>query len=647
MSFDDYMKALKMGKKEYQKHLSEGTYPYLQALEESISHVDIVSEVKLGLQQIPAELVAGTKSAGRRTAFAPNFMPLLEPRTEFSNKWIALCDSHLEEGIHDPVTACEFMGRYYIVEGNKRTSVLKYFGAPFIPAVVTRMVPRRTDEADNRIYYEYMEFYEVSGVNYCRCGREGGYAALAKAVAGDSRLPWDEETRMDFSAAFAKFHAAYLAKGGNRLPICPGDALLAYVNVYGYDALKEAPSSEVRENVSRIWDEFRLLTEDETVELVMDPNRTAPKKKFFELLLPQSTKPVKIAFLHSKDAGTSSWTYAHELGRRHVEEVFGGQAETFCYDNVAPGEMAYETLVRAIGDGCRILFTTTPEFISSSLKAAVEFPDVKILNCSLNTSHRYIRTYYGRMYEAKFLSGMIAGSLAENGRIGYIADYPIYGMTASINAFALGARMVNPRARIYLKWSTVKDDDIMNYFREKKVSYVSSQDMIVPRYASRQFGLYRFESGPEDWNDVKLLFNAATPLWNWGKFYEKIIRSILSSSWHEEEPADGTKALNYWWGLSAGVVDLIYSQNLPIGTRRLVEFLRRGIETGAFHPFAGRLYSQTGAVQEDENRTLAPEEIITMDWLAENVVGIIPDYDSLTDDAKGVVLLQGIKRSLP
>lgn len=107
MSYDDYIKAQKAGKKEYQHHLLQGTYPYLQSLEESISHIDIISEVSLGLQQIPSELIAGTRTAGRRTAFAPNFMPLLDPQSEFAGKWIHLCQSHLEEGIREPVTACE------------------------------------------------------------------------------------------------------------------------------------------------------------------------------------------------------------------------------------------------------------------------------------------------------------------------------------------------------------------------------------------------------------------------------------------------------------------------------------------------------------------------------------------------------------
>lgn len=640
MSFDDYIKANKSGKKDYQRHLSEGSYPYLQALEESISHVDIVSELKLGLVQIPSELIAGTRTAGRRTAFAPNFMPLLDPHSEFAGKWIALCDSHLEEGIRDPVTACEFMGRYYIVEGNKRVSVLKYFDAPFIPAYVTRMVPRRSEEPANLIYYEYMDFYRLSGVNYVLFSKQGSYPKLAAAVAGDSKTEWDEETRMQFSSDYVKFKRAYTARGGGQLPITIGDALLTYLNIYGYQALKDASQTEVKENTARIWGEFKLLEETQAVELLLNPSETAPKKKLLDILIPAAPKQEKIAFIHSKDAGTSSWTYAHELGRRHVEEVLSEQVTTFCTDNVLPGDACYDAIENAAEQGCGIIFTTTPEFIPSSLKAAVKYPGLKILNCSLNTSHRYIRTYYGRMYEAKFLCGIVAGSLADNNRIGYIADYPIYGMTANINAFALGARLVNPRARIYLKWSTVEDDDIIEYFRANEISYVSSQEMIVPRFASRQYGLYRLDGQ----DDVSTAFNAATPLWNWGNFYEKIIRSIISGSWAGDEPADGTKALNYWWGLSAGVVDFIYSQNLSPGTKRLVEFMRKGIEAGAFHPFSGILYSQDGIVQRDENHTLAPEEIITMDWLAENVIGSIPDFEMLTEAARQAVRISGIKK---
>ena len=103
-----------------------------------------------------------------------------------------------------------------------------------------------------------------------------------------------------------------------------------------------------------------------------------------------------------------------------------------CYENIVP-ELAEKAIADAIAKGCNMIFTTTPAFVQASVQAAIANPDIRILNCSLNTSHRYIRTYYARMHEAKFLMGAIAGAMSENGRLAYIADYPIFGTIANIN----------------------------------------------------------------------------------------------------------------------------------------------------------------------------------------------------------------------
>ena len=117
---------------------------------------------------------------------------------------------------------------------------------------------------------------------------------------------------------------------------------------------------------------------------------------------------------------------------------------------------------------------------------------MKVLNCSVFTPHPYLRTYYARMYEAKFLTGLIAGCLARGtGEIGYIADYPIYGMLANINAFALGARTVNPQVKIYLEWSKRKGagaeefGETAGYFFYLRPGYPAG-----PAASSRRFGLY-------------------------------------------------------------------------------------------------------------------------------------------------------------
>ena len=207
-------------------------------------------------------------------------------------------------------------------------------------------------------------------------------------------------------------------------------------------------------------------------------------------------------------------------------------------------------------------------------------------------------------------------------------------MTANINAFALGAKMVNPRAKIYLEWSTLKDHNVAESFAKNEVHYISGQDMIIPGEASRHFGLFR------DSDDAPL--NLAMPIWHWGKFYEQMIRNIMDGSWKYDDTSDSTKGLNYWWGMSAGIIDVICSKHLPIGTMRLVNLLKQTICKGDFNPFSGILYSQEGVVQKSANKIMSPEEIIRMDWLAENVIGYIPKMDDLIDKAKPVVLLQGI-----
>lgn len=267
------------------------------------------------------------------------------------------------------------------------------------------------------------------------------------------------------------------------------------------------------------------------------------------------------------------------------------------------------------------------------MKAAIEHPEVKILNCSLNNSHHHVRTYYARMYEAKFLMGAIAGAFAENNKIGYIADYPIYGMIANINAFALGAKMVNPRAKVYLEWSTIKDRNAEQELKAKDIKYISGRDIIIPGEECRHFGLYIADNSP---------LNVAMPIWHWGKFYEKMLRNIIDGTWKNEDTSDKSKGLNYWWGMSSGMIDVIHSKYLPIGTARLIYVLKQTISDGKYNPFSGVLYSQEGIVQKNWSDTMTPEEIITMDWLAENIVGYIPKMEDLVDNALPVVLLQGV-----
>ncbi len=634
MGEQEYSEALKLGKKEYKSCVAQGRFPYLPVLDDILSREEVRTEQNMGLIQVPLDFVVGTSTMGRTFSFAANFMPILRENTEFAVKWANLSDAQVNEGIRDPIIAYEYMNRYYVVEGNKRVSVLKYFHADSIMANVTRKIPKYSEDEDVKIYYEYMKFNEITGLFNVEFSKTGMAEQLLELTG--STTHWDPEIRTEFNSLFLHFSKAYEFRGGNKLPITVGDALTAFLNVYGYKETLAMSDEELNTNIVKCWNEFVVLTQKQTVGLVMDPTSVQEKKSLLSYLLPTSNRKFTVAFLYPKSPEESDWIYAHELGRNYLEETFSDQMNTICCVSGVKEENVADVLNEVIHKGADIVFEVAPEMMKPSLKIAVDHPDVKILNCTLNTPHKYIRTYYARMYEAKFIAGVIAGALADNNQIAYIADYPIYGMIANINAFALGASFTNPRARIYLEWSTKKDYDRNRFLEENDISVVSDQDMITPNAANRQFGLYRIEK------DRTL--NLAMPLWNWGIFYEKMIQSILAGSYQTEGNSQ-ERALNYWWGMSAGVIDMICSNNVPGGVRRLADHLKSDIRKGDMVPFYGEIYSQDGELRNKSNVEMKPEDIMEMDWLVANVIGNIPSMDTLIDAAQTVVQLKGVEET--
>lgn len=633
MAYEEYAKALKMGERAYRSAVSQGEYPYLPALDDLLERADVQTEAALGLVDIPLDQIVGTKTAGRKNAFAVNFMPLMPENSEFAIKWMNLLQYQMEDGVREPIVAYEFMNKFYVLEGNKRVSVFKYLNASSIEGTVTRVIPKRTGETQNKIYYEFLDFYRNTKINYLWFSRTGSFARLLLAVGKKPEEVWSQEERKDFSSSYAVFEKLFKDKGGEKLPITVGDAFLFYLSLYPYQDMNAKSSGEIRSELDLIWSELTLLRYNPEQALVLAPGEDTSAGLFSRFFSGNSTKILKVAFVHDRCTENSSWTYSHELGRMHLEQVFGPRIRTESYFLEREGMEAEELLEMAVAEGNHIIFTTTQKFLEVSLKTALRYPQVKLLNCSVNRPYSALRTYYGRMYEAKFLSGLIAGAMCENDRIAYVADFPIFGSLANVNAFAIGARMTNPRAKVYLHWTSDQTSDLNRLLEEKQITTISGMDMIRPSAASRRFGLYQNRDGQ--------CRNLATPMWNWGKFYEKIIRDILQGTWNKTA-AKERRAVNYWWGISGDIIDLIMSQNLPGGIRTLTEMMRREVYTENFHPFRGEIRIQGGKTVGGKDRCLSPEEIITMNWLAENVVGWIPSTDHLSQEARALMDLQGI-----
>ena len=636
-----YKEALKLGQKEVRSRTAKEKNPYLPVLDEIVPPEKALTGIHLGVVQIPVWFIVGTKTGGRVSAFAANFMPVLDEGTEFADKWEALYRSHISEGIRDPIKVFEYLNRYYVQEGNKRVSVLKFCGAYSVTAEVIRVLPERTNDEKIQLYYEFLEFNRYSKINFIEFTKRGSYQKLMRMMGKSYGEWWTIEEQRRFSSAYYFFEKAYKENGGDKLKITIGDAMLNYIKIYGYPELQNAGDAEIRMNLKKMWEDIALIEENETIELkATPPEEKELKPSVLSMILPIA-KPSKLkaAFVYDVPPDKSGWVSDHERGRQYAQTVLGDQAATSVYI-VEDEHKQYELLEKAVADGNKILFTTSPRMLQASLRAAISYPDIVVMNCSLNISHRYLRTYYTRMYEVKFILGVLAGSLTQSGRLGYVCDYPIYGQIAGINGFALGAQMANPRTKVYLEWSSVKGaGEAALALSRRHIHLISSQDTARFTEDTRQsFGLSHISHDKTD-----LL---AVPVWKWGVYYEKIMRGVLDKT-IKSEYVNTARALNYYWGMSAGVVDIEYAPALPPSSRRYADFFRSSLISGAGKPFLTPFVTQNGDVIGSRQHELSLEQIIRMDYLAENVIGSIPSYDELNPVGKKTVDMVGVSAAKP
>lgn len=636
---EQYNQARRRGQREYREAIAAGRYPYLPVLDDILQNARVEAQLPLGVVEVPLAQVVGTKTAGRTAAFSFNFMPLLGAETEFAAKWINLCMAHVEEGIRDPIRCYEYLGRFYVQEGNKRVSVLKHFGAANVTASVIRVVPQYADNPDIRRYFDFMAFYALSGIYEVQLAQEGGYAKLQAAMGKKAQEEWTDDDRANIRSLLTRVGKAYRDHGGSRMRLSAGDVLVVLLQLYDYQTLLDDTPAGLAAKLDAAWDDVLALERPDAKQVSTSP-AAPPEKPLLQRILPvkrpAGTAALKVAFVNERSPATSTWTNAHEFGRTQVDQVFAGQVTTAVYNGAEQGKNDVQLIEQAIADGATLIFTTTPKLAAASLRAAVRHPEVRILNCSMDLPYASIRTYYSRIYEAKFITGAIAGAMAANDRVGFVASYPMLGMPADINAFALGARMTNPRVKVEVQWTCLPGDPL-KVFTAKGITVISGRDTPAPGHPSHEYGIFQIKPGG-------VLQDLASPFWHWGQFYEHVVRSVLDGSWNKEKSGTDGKVVNYWWGMNSGVIDVLFSRELPHDLRHLASLLRSGIISGAIDLFATRIVAQDGSLKNDGLHGFSPEEILHMDWLCDAVEGHIPEYDELTEEARPMYRVQGIHR---
>ncbi len=623
---DTFKAASNQGKREYMAQKSAGKSGHLTSLEGLLQDVEIVSTVPIGLVEVPLKKIVGTYSNSRRLAFASNFMPLSSGQSDFQEKWTRLCEAHLNEGIRDPIKVYEYMNWYYVLEGNKRVSVLKYFGAWSFEAEVIRLVPKRDEHnIQSLVYYEFMDFYRKTGLISIWFSRTGRYGRLL-----DYLEDWEATTNI-YSTKYKNFEhfiynpfrRVYLAHGGGGLACTTGDAFVLYTRFYGIP--KEINEGDLQATMKTFLlevDRYERGIGDLSVD--DDDVSTSVMGSLGSMI--RRRKKLRVAFVHTRTAEGSGWTYSHELGRKHVERTFEGQIETLAYFEAPEGPEAYQVLKEVSSSGVDVVFTTAEVLMKPTMRCALDHPNILYFNCSANRPYVHLTNYFGRTYEPRFLAGMIAGSVTKSDVIGYTATSSTPETVAGINAFTTGCRMMNPAAKVVVAWTHKWNDpthamSVSRQLIDRGADVVTNKNEMLSREDTWEFGIYSMlcTIDPETGQPDAYL---ASPIWKWGRYYEKILQNVLNGTYRAVTDMfnNNPKVINFWWGMASGVIDLYYSKSqLPKETIKMVQHFRKWMINGNWHPFMGPIYDQEGNLRYEEGQIPSAEEILTMDWFVEGV----------------------------
>ncbi|WP_147821322.1 BMP family ABC transporter substrate-binding protein [Salidesulfovibrio onnuriiensis] len=331
----------------------------------------------------------------------------------------------------------------------------------------------------------------------------------------------------------------------------------------------------------------------------------------------EEAKKFKAGFVYVSPVGDAGYSFAHDLGRQAVADL--DWVETSFVESVAEGADSERVIRNMARKDFDVIFTTSFGYMDPTLKVASEFPNVKFMHCSGFKKAPNMNNYFGRMYQARFLTGLVAGSMTKSNIIGYVAAFPIPEVIRGINAFTLGVREVNPKAEVRVVWTKTWYDPALE--KDAAISLLDvgadiiaqHQDSPGPQEAAQDRGAYSI-----GYNSNMASFapkaHLTAAIWNWAPLYVETVKEVRDGTWK------GDQAL--WWGMDKGIVDLApYGDMVPEDVRKLVEAKKAEIVSGKDMVFAGPIKNQKGEVAIPEGQSASDEQMLGMTWFVEGVVG--------------------------
>jgi basic membrane protein A and related proteins len=329
---------------------------------------------------------------------------------------------------------------------------------------------------------------------------------------------------------------------------------------------------------------------------------------------------LKVGFIYVGPVGDYGWSYAHDQGRKYLETTLPDVKTTYV-ESVPEGADAERVLTQLARSGHKVIFATSYGYMDTVLKVAERFPDVVFLHCSGHKRRANMGTYFGRMYQASYLSGLIAGTMTQKKRIGYVAPIPIPEVIRITNAFVLGVRAVNPEVNVHAVWTNAwydpaTESEAANSLLDIGVDVIATQsDSPAPVQTAERRGAYGvgFNTDASKFAPTKHLTSA---IWNWGPYYVEAVKQVRARTW---------KSTDEWWPIGTGIVGLSpLGPVVPDTLKTLVEQRTQDLIAGRFDVFWGPIKDQSGNLRIAAGEKPADEVLLGMDWFVEGVTGTLP-----------------------
>lgn len=340
----------------------------------------------------------------------------------------------------------------------------------------------------------------------------------------------------------------------------------------------------------------------------------------FNFFLPASaianSDDLKIAFLYHYPIGDAGWNFAHYLGQKKIESM--PNVEVVKLEGVVPTENSL-SILNHLAKNNKLLFLTSYNYIHLVKKIAKFYPDTIFMNCAGDSISKNIGNYYAKMYQSRFLTGMVAGAMTKTNVIGYVAAFPIPEVIRGINAFTLGVRKMNPDAEIRVAWTS----NWNNPQSEEKNAHqlidmgadvlAQHQNSPLVQIAAEKRGKYSIGHN-HDMASFAPKAHLTASVWKWGELYKHILEQVKNGKWKSE---------SLWWGLEQGVVDIAkISSIVPQRVQRLVVKEKANLVKND-HIFSGPIRDQKGKIRVPKGKKLLTKQVYNMEWFVEGVLGSV------------------------